>query len=86
MSIVRFNPAREMDEFFNRFADLPRNFWGEQISSSDWTPAVDIRETDEGYLIDIDLPAVAADDVNVNVKDGLLGSNGRAQIRKGNRR
>jgi HSP20 family protein len=71
-----------MDEFFNRFADLPRNFWGEQMSSSDWTPAVDIRETDNEYLIDVDLPAVAADDVSVNVKDGVLAVTGERKYEK----
>ena len=82
MSIVRWNAAREMDDLFNRVSELPRNFWGEQMASSDWTPAVDIRESDEEYLIDVELPAVAADDVSVNVKDGVLAVTGERKYEK----
>ena len=82
MSIVRWNAARDMDDLFNRFSDLPRNFWGEQLASSDWTPAVDIRESDSEYLIDVELPAVAAEEVNVNVKDGVLAVTGERKYEK----
>lgn len=82
MSIVRWNPARELDDFFNRFNDSDRSVWGEQIASSDWTPAVDVRETDHAFLIDVDLPAVAAEDVNVSVKDGVLVVTGERKFEK----
>ena len=82
MSIVRFNPARELDDFFGRFGDANRSVWGENIAASDWTPAVDIRETDADFQIDIELPAVAADDVNVTVKDGVLAVTGERKYEK----
>lgn len=82
MSIVRWNPVREMDDFFSRFRDLDRGGWGEQIASSDWIPAVDVRETDQAFVIDIDLPAVAAEDVNVSVKDGVLVVTGERRFEK----
>ncbi len=82
MSIVRFNPARELDDFFGRFGDVNRSVWGENIATSDWTPAVDIRETDADFQIDIELPAVAADDVNVTVKDGVLAVSGERKYEK----
>ena len=82
MSIVRWNPTREFDEFFNRFGDANRNVWGEHIAASDWTPAVDVRETDHDFQIDIDLPAVAADDVNVSIKDGVLAVTGERKYEK----
>ena len=82
MSIVRFNPARELDDFFGRFGDVNRSVWGENIATSDWTPAVDIRETDADFQIDIELPAVAVDDVNVTVKDGVLAVTGERKYEK----
>ncbi len=82
MSIVRFNPARELDDFFGRFGDVNRSVWGENIATSDWTPAVGIRETDADFQIDIELPAVAADDVNVTVKDGVLAVTGERKYEK----
>lgn len=82
MSIVRFNPVRELDEFFGRFGDVNRSVWGENIAASDWTPAVDVRETDDDFQIDIELPSVAADDVSVTVKDGVLAVSGERKYEK----
>ena len=82
MSIVRWNPNREMDDLFSRFNDAGRNVWGEHIAASDWTPAVDVRETDADFRIDIDLPEVASDDVNVSVKDGVLAVTGERKYEK----
>ena len=65
MSIVRWNPSRELDELFSRFVDQGFNGWGENIATSDWNPSVDIRETDEDYQIDLEVPAVPASDVKV---------------------
>src|SRR5574337_229909 len=78
MSIVRWNPAREIDQFFNH---LDRGFggWGENIATSDWNPAVDIRETDDEYQIDLDLPAVQPADVKVTFKDGVLAVTGERE-------
>ena len=82
MSIVRWNPSREVDQFFNRFVDQGFNSWGENLSSSDWNPAVDIRETDEDYQIDLEVPAVQAADVKVTFKDGVLAVTGERKYEK----
>ena len=60
MNIVHWNPWRELDD---ARATLAR---------SEWLPPVDITETEAAYRIDVELPAVAADDVNVSVKAGVL--------------
>ncbi len=82
MSIVRWNPSQDMDEFFNRFADVRGNGWGESLASSDWSPAVDIRETDGEFQIDLELPAVPPADVKVTVKDGVLAVTGERKYEK----
>jgi HSP20 family protein len=82
MSIVRWNPSQEMDEFFNRFADLSRGGWGENLASSDWSPPVDIRETETDFQIDLELPAVKPEDVKVTVKDGVLAVTGERKYEK----
>jgi len=81
MAIVRWNPTREIDEFFNQ---LDRGFggWGENIATSDWNPAVDIHETDDAYQIDLELPAVQPSDVKVTVKDGVLAVTGERKFEK----
>jgi HSP20 family protein len=83
MSIVRWNPSREIDEFFNRFVDQSGfKGWGENLASSDWNPAVDIRETDDDYQIDVELPGVQPSDVKVTFKDGVLAVAGERKYEK----
>jgi HSP20 family protein len=39
---------------------------------ADWTPAVDIQETDGEFLVKADLPEVKKEDVTVEIQDGML--------------
>ncbi len=82
MSIVRWNPSRELDQLFNRFVDQGFNGWGENIATSDWNPSVDIRETDDDYQIDLEVPAVQPSDVKVTFKDGVLAVTGERKYEK----
>lgn len=68
MNIVQWNPWREFDDLFARAAGRP----GGSLAEADWLPAADIVETEQGYRIEMEIPAVAADDVEVAVKDGVL--------------
>ena len=78
MSIVRWNPWREFDDLFTNMAALP----SENLSRSEWVPAVDISETDDQFKIDVEIPAIARDDINVSVKDGLLTVTGERKVEK----
>lgn len=44
----------------------------EPAGHSDWNPAADVWETPEAYRIDLDVPALKADAVEVTVADGVL--------------
>lgn len=81
MSIVR-RTSRDLDDLFGWLGDFNRNALGEGLGAVDWTPPVDIRETDDGYRIDVELPAVASEDVKVSVKDGVLLVNGERRYEK----
>jgi HSP20 family protein len=78
MSLVRWNP---FDEFDSVFAGLPAT---SPRRVSEWLPPVDITETDDSYLIDLELPAVAREDIKVSVNDGLLTVSGerKSEIRE----
>ncbi len=51
-------------------------------ASSDWVPAVDIREEDECYAIHADVPGVEAKDIEVNMEDGILSIRGERKFDK----
>jgi HSP20 family protein len=44
----------------------------EIVKVADWSPSVDISETDEAYHIDTDLPEVRREDVTVTLSSGVL--------------
>ncbi|HYX23945.1 MAG TPA: Hsp20/alpha crystallin family protein [Thermoanaerobaculia bacterium] len=44
-----------------------------------WTPAVDVLETEDGYLIFAELPGVRRDDIQLQVRDRRLELSGRRQ-------
>lgn len=82
-SIVRFDPAREVEQVFNRFnrmfndSRLFSRFGigagdSESLTLADWTPAVDIQETQDAYVVNAELPDVRKEDVHVSVQEGVL--------------
>jgi HSP20 family protein len=62
-------PFRLMDE-------LLRSSAGNGNRASGFTPPVDVHETEEEYLVKIDLPGVKSADVNVEVNDNVLSISG----------
>ena len=71
MNIVRWSPFREFDNLFQGF-ERP----AAAVRRADWLPLVDIRETNEDYQIDVEVPAVASEDLSVSVVDGVLSVSG----------
>lgn len=76
-SLIRYSPAtdmrrlqREMDHLFGGlFPTYPAN---SNAKGAAWTPRVDLAETDESYLIHLDLPGIGKEDVEINFHDGTL--------------
>jgi HSP20 family protein len=62
-------PFRLMDE-------LLRSGAGNGNRGSGFTPPVDVHETEEEYLVKIDVPGVKSEDVNVEINDNVLSISG----------
>jgi HSP20 family protein len=54
----------------------------ETMIVADWTPAVDISETEGEYLIKAEIPDVKKEDVKVTVEDGVLTIQGQRKQEK----
>ncbi len=61
-------PFRLMDEFLRTTGN------GNRVTG--FTPPVDVHETEDEYLVKVDLPGVKAEDVNVEVDDNVLSISG----------
>jgi HSP20 family protein len=52
----------------------------ETMTTADWTPAVDIAETADEYLINVELTEVSKADVKISARDGVLAIEGQRRV------
>ncbi len=57
----------------NRFFNLAL---GGAPSLSGWSPAVDVRENADGFVVTAELPGMTQDQVEINVENGVLAISG----------
>jgi len=88
MSLVKWDPFRELEDISSR---LNRIFGRattrsepdrEMLATADWTPSVDISETDMAYLVKGEIPGVKKEDVKVTIQDGMLTIQGERKQEK----
>ena len=82
MSVIQFQPARAVNLAAQIERDLARAFdlnWSNWSDSdrqaderADWTPPVDIRETDKAYVLSVDIPGVAPEQLEITSDKGVL--------------
>ena len=77
-------PLPEPTHFFGDFDQMLAGFLRpvgnlSPVGASGWTPAVDVRETREAYLLEAELPGMTKDDVEVTFEDSVLTISGERQ-------
>ncbi len=81
MSIVRWNPFRELDNYFHPEASLLANSdFNKQTKN--WKPLVDVTEDSGEYLIKAELPEVKKEDIKVVTANGFLTLSGERRFEK----
>lgn len=86
MSVMRWDPFKNISTLQDRINRLfedafPRAADEEEgLATCAWRPAVDIYETEEGVVVQVDLPGVKKEDVSVEVKNNLLVIQGLRQV------
>lgn len=84
MTLMKWDPWREIEDMFDRYTNAvgwPRG-GQEALASSDWSPRVDIAETEHEFLIKADIPGVDKDHVKVSVDNGVLTLHGERKSEK----
>lgn len=84
MTLMKWDPWREIEDMFDRYTKAvgwPR-VGQEALASSDWSPRVDIAETEHEFLIKADIPGVDKDHVKVSVDNGVLTLHGERKSEK----
>ena len=74
MALVRWDPAREVDSLQSEVNRIFDSFFGgtNDARTRRWVPAMDLVETENDLVLRADLPGLKKDDVNIELKDGVL--------------
>ncbi len=82
----RWDPLREMEEMMRgmqrALANWPPGRSEETMTLTEWSPSVDIGETDQEFIVKAELPEVKKEDIKVNVDDGTLSISGERRAEK----
>lgn len=86
MNLIKWNPFSELEDISNRlnqiFGRSVAATGHEMMKVTDWTPSVDISETDKAYLIKAEIPEVKKEDVKVTVDNDMLTIQGERKMEK----
>ena len=69
------NPSREFEDIYDRMGQLMNLAFGlNPIDGADgaWVPLADISETDDAYVVKLDVPGVHKDQIDIQFQDREL--------------
>jgi HSP20 family protein len=71
-----FQLSHEVDRLFDELIYRP---WGSRLQPKpeEWKPELDLYETEDAFIVEVDLPGVEEKDVSVHAADGDLVLTGR---------
>ena len=76
-----FKELREIEKRISSMLDLERAAVP-SAKETIWAPAVNEKEDEKAYYVEVDLPGVKKEDINVEVKDNVLTISGERKFKK----
>ncbi|MDZ7340694.1 MAG: Hsp20/alpha crystallin family protein [candidate division KSB1 bacterium] len=88
MYTLHFHPRREFRGIKRNIQNLVADFLEQEpfLASGLWIPPIDIIETDDSYLVTVELPGVNQDDVQIRIQGEKLTISGERKSRQHERR
>ena len=77
-----WRPLRGFEDIYSEFDRLVQSVIGDAGIDGAWLPAADVSETDAAYVVEIELPGVGREDVNVELDGNELVVGGEVKERK----
>ena len=78
-----YSPFAEFDELWNRMVS---RFFAPTLAfadwSQDWRPAVDLEETEDAWIFEVELPGVKREDIQVEASESELFISGTIEQRE----
>ncbi len=90
MTLVRYRPRcgapqTASGSVLNSWDELLNGFWGmapgpRAAGECSWAPRVDVRELDDRYVVQADLPGVSKDEIEVTLENDVLTISGERKL------
>ena len=84
MLIAQYDPFKEFENLREDFQYLNQVFGKlgrkEDRADMDFIPAVNTREGDDAYYVEVDLPGVEKKDISINANDNILTISGKREL------
>lgn len=87
MLVTRYNPSTQMGEFRRGF-DLLNSMLDDMSErkflsiKDDFSPSINTREGESAYHVEVDLPGVKKEDINVQIEDNTLVISGERKVKE----
>lgn len=79
-SLAPWPAFRELEDRLARiFSGMPLDA---EVAGGTWAPAVDLRETNDAYIIEADLPGMNKEDISLSVVEGVVTLKGKRETSK----
>jgi HSP20 family protein len=82
MSLIRWDPFRELNTLSGRLGGFLSKDWETPMSTTLWNPSVDIFENDNEVVIKAEVPGMNAKDIEVKLENNVLMLKGERHFEK----
>lgn len=89
MKLTKWDPFRDVEDMFDRYVrsmNLPMRWRGGADrflpDTGEWSPRVDIAETDNNYQITAEIPGIKREDIKISIEEGVLTLRGERKEEK----
>lgn len=81
MTLLKYNYP-ERDLFSRRFSDIMDEFFNDAVRTrrNSFTPSIDISENDNEFVIEVEVPGVDKENIQINMENNLLTISGERKF------
>jgi HSP20 family protein len=65
--VARFDPFSELERMHRQLSDFLESWRSPNLLGDGFSPPADVEETDDAYLVEIELPGVKRDDLDIDI-------------------
>ena len=83
MTLVKWTPRPTsiLNDMDKMISNVFENDWNFPVrSKTNWSPPVDVKETDDSFTLTADIPGLTKKEVTVNVADGIVSISGERKL------